>query len=132
MDRSYVTSNTKDIKALGLSSSWVLHLGREIEPSALDLEEVGELAKRIIGNWEPDVYEKHYDTKLPLTAMRAMPGHDSGRRVFKHMHGTFYGDTTKVHLLNLLFQRLDKQMEKVRNTEHYIAFGFLAILTYLR
>ena len=43
-------SNRTSFKALGLSSSWALHLGRGIDLSALELEEVGGLYKRAIGN----------------------------------------------------------------------------------
>ena len=71
-DCSYKISTIKVIKALGLSSSWVLHIERRIATSALELEEVGGLDKRAIGNWETDVHRNHYYTKLPLAAIRAM------------------------------------------------------------
>ena len=58
LDRSYTTAITKIIKVLGLSSSWVLHLGRGIAPSALELEEVGRLDKRAIGNWDNNVHQE--------------------------------------------------------------------------
>ena len=43
-------SNHKHIKALGLSLSWVLHLGRGIAPSMMELQEVGWFDKRAIEN----------------------------------------------------------------------------------
>ena len=58
-DRSYTTSNTKIIKELSFSSSWVLYIGRGITPSVLELEKLGGLDKRAIGNWETDVYGKN-------------------------------------------------------------------------
>ena len=48
LDRSYTTAITNIIKVIGLTSSWVLHLGRGIAQSALKLEEVGGLDKKSI------------------------------------------------------------------------------------
>ena len=130
--RSYTTSITKVIKALALSSLLILHPGRGIAPSTLELEEVGGLDKIAIGNWETDVYRKHHDAKLPLVAMRAMPGHDQRRRYLKHVCSVFYGNATHAQLPNLLFPWLDETMEKVRNIDNHIAFSFLALLKILR
>ena len=54
---------TQIIKALSLSSSWVLYFGRGITPSKLELEEVVRLDKRSIGNLETNIYGSHYDKK---------------------------------------------------------------------
>ena len=45
----------------------------------LEIEEVGSLDKRAIGNWATDVFGSHYGTKLPLQVMRVMYGHDALR-----------------------------------------------------
>ena len=89
LERSYTTAITKNIKELGLSSSWVLHLGRGITPSALELEELGGLDKRAIGTWDTDMYGRDYAIKLPLGVMRAMSGHDSRRGYFNHTPSIF-------------------------------------------
>ena len=49
-DCSYKTAITQLIKVLGLSLSWVLHLGRGVDLSALELEKVVGLDKRAIEN----------------------------------------------------------------------------------
>ena len=112
-DCSYTTSITRNIKVLGLSSSCVLHLGRGIDPSMLELEEVGGLDKRAIGIWDPDMYGRHYDTKLPLGSMRATSGHDSRRGYFNHPHSMFNGDDTYAHLLSLLFPKVNESIDTV-------------------
>ena len=132
LERSYTTAITKNIKELGLSSSWVLHLGRGITPSALELEELGGLDKRAIGNCDTDAYGRHYDTKLPLRAMRVILGHNSRRVYFNHPHSVFYGDATHAHRTSLLFPWADESIEKVWSTDNYIAFGFLALVKILR
>ena len=132
LSRSYITSITNIIKALGLSSSWVFNLGRVIVLSALELEEVGGLDKRAIGNWEADVYDRHYDTKLPLAAMRDMRGHDSRRRCFNHTRSVFYGNATHENLPSFSLPWMDEAVVKVWNTENHTAFGVLALLKQLR
>ena len=39
----------------------MLHLGKVIAPSTLELEEVGGLDKSYIGNWDNDMYGRPYE-----------------------------------------------------------------------
>ena len=120
--------NQKYIKALGLSLSWVLHLERGTNSFALELEEVEDLNKRAIGNWDTDVYGKYYDKKLPLAAMRAIPGHDSSRGYFNHARCILYDNATYAHLPSLSFPWVDEAIDKVWNTDNHTGFVFLALL----
>ena len=92
-DCSYTISITKVMKALGLSSSWVLYIGTGIDTSALELEEIWELYKRDIGNRKAIICGKHYNTKLPLSAIRALSGQDSAINYSKDTRSTFYCHT---------------------------------------
>ena len=111
---SYTTAIKMVLRLLGLSLIYLLHLGRGIAPGVLEIEEVGGLDKRAIGNWTTDVFGSHYDTKLPLPAMRAMSGHDARRGYVYHPRSQFTGDEMHEHLPLLLFPWLDAALEKQR------------------
>ena len=89
-DKSYTTAISRVLKKLNISETNVLgHIGRTIAPSCLEIEEVPGVDKRAIGNWTTDVFGSLYDTKLPLTDMRAMSGYDSRREKFVHSRSAF-------------------------------------------
>ena len=94
-------------------SSWVLHPGRGISPSALELDEVRGFDKRIIGTWDANMHGKYYDTTLPLAAMQAISGHDLRGGYFKYARNTFYGDATFAPLSNLVFPWVAEVMENL-------------------
>ena len=129
---SYTTAITMVLKLLGLSLIYLLHLGRGIAPGVLEMEEVGGLDKRALGNWATDVFGSHYDTKLPLSAMRAMSGHDARRGYFYHPRSQFKGDETHTHLPSLLFPWVDEALKDTMNTSNHTAYGFLSLLKNLR
>ena len=129
---SYTTAIKMVLRLLGLSLIYLLHLGRGIAPGVLEIEEVGGLDKRAIGNWTTDVFGSHYDTKLPLPAMRAMSGHDARRGYFYHPRSQFTGDEMHEHLPSLLFPWLDAALKKTEGTSHHTTYGFLSLLKNLR
>ena len=129
---SYTTAIRMVLKLLGLSLIYLLHLGRGIAPGVLEMEEVGGLDKRALGNWATDVFGSHYDTRLPIPAMRAMSGHDARRGYFYHPRSQFKGDETHQHLPALLFPWVDEALELTLNTSHHTAYGFLSLLKNLR
>ena len=109
---SYTTAIKMVLKLLGLSLMYLLNLGRGISPGVLEIEEVGGLDKRALGNWATDVFGSHYDTKLPLPAMRAMSGHDARRGYFYHPRSQFTGDKSHQHLPSLFSHGLMKLLNK--------------------
>ena len=96
------------------------------------MEEVDGIDKRAIGNWTTDVFGSHYDTKLPLTAMRAMSGYDYRRGKFIHPRSGFYADASHAHLPGLLFPWVDDALLKTENTKYHTAYGFLSLIKNLR
>ena len=129
---SYTAAIRMVLKLLGLSLVYLLHLGRGIAPGVLEMEEVGGLDKRALGNWATDVFGSHYDMKLPLSAMRAMSGHDARREYFYHPRSRFTGDETHQHSPSLLFPWVDEALKETLNTSHHTVYGFLSLLKNLR
>ena len=57
----------------------------------MDLEKVGNLDKRALGNWATDMFGKIYSSKLPLAAMRVMNGFDNRSGMHHKPRTTFMG-----------------------------------------
>ena len=132
-DKSYTAAIKKVLKILNMSETKYLgHIGRSIAPGCLEMEEVPGVDKRAIGNWTTDVFGSHYDTKLPLAAMRAMSGYDSRRGKFVHARSAFYGDQSHAHLPNLLFPWVDDALSKIEGKSQHTAYGFLSLIKNLR
>ena len=110
---SYPTAIRMVLKLLGLSLMYLLHLGRGIAPGVLEIEEVGGLDKRALGNWATDVFGSHYNTKSPLPDMRTISGHDSRRGYFYHPRSQFYGDEMHRYLPSLFPKGLMQILNKL-------------------
>ena len=132
-DKSYAAVIRKVLLKLDIDYCvYQSHIGRGIAPGLLEVEEVDGVDRRAIGNWTTDVFGTHYDTKLPLTAMRAMAGFDSRRGRFIHPRSSFYGDEYHAHLPGMLFPWVDEALEKTKGTEHHTAYAFLSLIKSLR
>ena len=132
-DKSYTCAIKKVLKNLDLNEvTYLGHIGRGTASGRLEMEEVNGIDKRAIGNWTTDVFGSHYDTKLPLTAMRAMSGYDSRRGRFIHSRSAFYGDESHAQLPKLLFPWVDDALLETMNTKHHTASGFLSLVKNLR
>ena len=132
-EASYANVIDKVLKKLRIvNSAYLGHIGRGIAPGIMEVEEVKGADRRAIGNWATDVFGSHYDTRLPLPAMRAMSGYDSRRGRFIHPRNAFYGDASHVHLPGLLFPWVDEALRKTVNTTHHTAYGFLSLIKNLR
>ena len=91
-EKSYTAVIKKVLHNLGIDYCVYLgNIGRGIAPGVLEVEEVDGVDRRAIGNWCTDVFGTHYDTRLPLPAMRAMAGFDSRRGRYIHPRSCFYG-----------------------------------------
>ena len=113
-EKSYTAVIKKVLHNLGIDYSVYLgHIGRGIAPGVSEVEEVDGVDRRAIGNWCTDVFGTHYDTRLPLPAMRAMAGFDSRRGRYIHPRSCFYGDASHAHLPGLLFLRVDEALKKL-------------------
>ena len=131
-EKAYTGAIKKVLKILQLSTVYAGHIGRGIAPGCLEVEEISAIDKCAIGNSVTDVFGTHYDTKLPLTAMRAMSGHDSRRGKFIHPRSTFYGDESHKHPPELLFPWVDAAICQTNETKHDTALGFLTLIKNLR
>ena len=131
-ESSYTGAIQKDLNILQLSIVHLAHIGRGIAPGCLEIEEIDGMDTRAIGNWVTDVFGSHYDTKLPLPAMRAMSGHDSRRGKFIHPRSSFNGDASHAHLPGLLFPWADDALLKTHETKHDTTLGILTLIKNLR
>ena len=62
-EKSYTGSISKILKILKLSTHYLVHIGRGIAPGCMEIEEIGGVDKRAIGNWVMAVLGSHYDKK---------------------------------------------------------------------
>ena len=98
----------------------------------MDLEEVSELDKRVLGNWATDVFGEVYSSKLPLVAMRVMAGFDKRSGMHHNPRTTFYGDTTHQALAKKIFPWIEGVLENSDLEARATARGFLNYLINLR
>ena len=113
------------------SKSW-LHFGRKTAPALMDLEEVGEMDKRALGNWATDVFGECYSSKLPLAAMRVMAGFEKETGLHYNPRTTFYGEEKHQELAKMIFPWIEEVEKSCNLEERHSARGFLNYLLNLR
>ena len=77
----------------------------------MDLEEVSNLDKNILGNWATDVFGETYSSKLPLVAMMFMVGFDNRSGMHHNTRTNFYGDSIHAGLVKKIFPWIEEVME---------------------
>jgi hypothetical protein len=80
MDDAHYGNVIKDVcKKLEIPQNKQLHIGRVIGVKVAELEELAPDLIKNIGNWDVEVLEKFYSTKLGLQGLRVCAGHSSER-----------------------------------------------------
>jgi hypothetical protein len=64
--KGYGTAMGQVAHALGVSSKHTTHLGCVLGPKVLKMQELSPEEIRVLGNWDPNVQESTYSTKLPM------------------------------------------------------------------
>lgn len=62
----YGRAMTKTLKDLNLQSNHTIHVGRAVGALTAEKNELDGLEKKNLGNWNPDVMESVYSSKIPL------------------------------------------------------------------
>ena len=81
-DANYGRAVKRVKNKLGILSTKEKHIGREGGVGYGEENELDQAIIKTIGNWNPDVMESRYSSKLPLEGMRVMGGHDSTKGFF--------------------------------------------------
>jgi hypothetical protein len=77
---------------MDLYSNHALHIGRALGLLTAEKNELDGLEKKNLGNWNPDVMEAVYSSKIPLKALRAMAGHRQEKGFFFVSRGLKVGN----------------------------------------
>ena len=79
---SYSKKIRSILQELGLSYNKLVHLGRKLGAHMLDfLEELKE-EKQLMGQWNPDVIDNHYSSKIPLRPIRKLAGYTTQQALY--------------------------------------------------
>ena len=62
-ESSHTGAIQRVLKILQLFIVYLVHIGRGIAPGCMEIEEIGGVDKRAIGNWVMAVLGSHYDKK---------------------------------------------------------------------
>jgi Centromere DNA-binding protein complex CBF3 subunit, domain 2 len=79
---SYGQHEKKILQGLGLSSSKLLHLGRNMGARILEMLEEESDEIRRMGQWSPSMFDNHYSCKLPLRPIRKLAGFQSDSKLY--------------------------------------------------
>ena len=71
---TYGVALKEAFSAIGEDPSHVCHFGRGAGPIILEFEDVLLCYIKQLGNWQMQVYERHYSSRLPFQALRAAAG----------------------------------------------------------
>ena len=80
IDQAYAKTMRSACKALGVMSKHFVHFGPGTGAVACEMQEVDPQYIKIFGNWNVDVREDRYSSKLPMKAMRVLAGHACMRK----------------------------------------------------
>ena len=115
--------------ALGITSKHFVHFGCDTGVVACEMQEVDPQYIKMIGNWNLDVREDRYSSKLPLKAMRALAGHSQDKGGFFLPRSTI---DPPPELCRQVFPFLDKAISTIDNVPKPTAQAFFELLLNLQ
>ena len=120
---------------LGIPTRHYVHLGRVLGPALMEYYELDNALIKELGNWNPDVRQSRYSTKLPMKGIRAMAGFTEEKD--PHWNPRVACEVPE-ELTQQIFPWIEEELEKVLEAnrvdkkERYTAMAFLKVLKELR
>jgi hypothetical protein len=90
-NRSYSEAVKSILEALGIATTKLVHLGRNLGAKILEMLEEECKAIQTMGNWNPSMQSSCYSTKLPMQPIRKLAG-------FTDAKGMYYNPRTIVEV----------------------------------
>jgi hypothetical protein len=128
-DQAYAKAIRKVCEELKIVSKHFVHFGRAVGAVHAELSELPSSDIKILGNWNPDVQEDRYSSKVPVPSLRLMAGHELKKGMFYLPRGSLSPPT---ELLIRIFPFIEESRESFNHLSRPTASVFLDLLERLR
>ena len=79
------------LQELGLSYNKLVRLGRKLGAHMLDFVEEMKEEKQLMGQWNPDVIDNHYSSKIPLRPIWKLAGYTTQQALYFNQRSVVVG-----------------------------------------